>query len=95
MRDIANTGCFLPHRSSSVASNLRPVGCSAFGSSLPNIFRYANSHSTMNRASDVSAEIQRYFYGNYVYGSKIAAVFAVQPANAFTFRLECQLPGST
>ena len=29
----------------------------------------------MYRASDVFAEVQRYFYGNYVLGSKIAVVF--------------------
>jgi hypothetical protein len=29
----------------------------------------------MYRASDVFAEVQRYFYGNYVYGSKIAVSF--------------------
>ncbi len=75
VRNITNTRCFLPHGVRSVASNLRPVGCSALGCSLPNIFRYADNHSTMYRASDVFAEVQRYFYGNCVYGSKIAAVF--------------------
>src|SRR5712672_471376 len=38
VRNITNTRCFLPHGVRSVASNLRPVGCSALGCSLPNIF---------------------------------------------------------
>jgi hypothetical protein len=42
---------------------------------VPEYFRYANSHSRMHRASDVFAEVQRYFYENSVCGSKIAVVF--------------------
>ena len=79
VRNITNTGCFLPHGVRSVASNLRPVWVLCVWiftpENFPKIFRYANSHSRMYRGSDVFAEVQRYFYGNYVYGSKIAVSF--------------------
>jgi hypothetical protein len=54
------------------------------GGRSPNVFRYCNSHSTMYRTSDVFAELRRYFCGNSVSGSKIAADFAAQTANALT-----------
>jgi hypothetical protein len=57
----------------------------------PEYFSFWGSPSTIQPTSDVFAERRRYFCGNSVCGSKIAAAFAVQPANAFTFRLECQL----
>jgi hypothetical protein len=57
----------------------------------PEYFRYANSHSRMYRASDVFAEVQRYFQGNSVYGSKIAVVFNRRMHQ----RLRCQLRPST
>jgi len=54
----------------------QPSSCvGALRLALPKIFRYANSHSRMYRGSDVFAEVQRYFYENSVYGSKIAVVF--------------------
>ncbi len=41
----------------------------------PDYFSLGECPSTMYRASDVFAEVQRYFYGNYVCGSKTAVVF--------------------
>jgi len=38
----------------------------------------------MHRTSDVFAELRRYFCGNSVSGSKIAADFTAQTANALT-----------
>ena len=85
VRNITNTGCFLPHGVRSVASNLRPVWVLCVWiftpENFPKIFRYANSHSRMYRGSDVFAEVQRYFYENSVYGSKIAVVL-VHPAQS-------------
>jgi hypothetical protein len=84
VRDIANTGCFLPHPSLSrceqpfvllVLCVVRSRIFLYFIFLYFYIFRYANYRSTMYRASDVFAEVQRYFYGNYVYGSKIAVSF--------------------
>src|SRR3977135_571251 len=92
-----NAGCyFLPHRSSSrLRATFVLLGALRFLVARSRIFfvlEFSLDNSTYERCFCGASAL---FLWKFCVRFQIAAAFAVQPANAFTFRLECQLPGST